>query len=169
MQRLIIYLHRNVKNSKFIFKKISPEIRPAPPPPPLNPLANKLWSPAHNEREELEPTDPVQGYDTISINDTEIRKQLSKMGRNKAYELDNLLIEAIIMVAELNLLLKDYTAEDNGKWYTDSWKKDSYGNNVFTLNVKCPMPIKNTTGGVYFIFINVLYFSLITQNLEENS
>ena len=28
---------------------------------------------------------------------------------------------------------------------------------------------KNTTGGVYFIFINVLYFSLITQNLEENS
>ena len=27
---------------------------------------------------------------------------------------------------------------------------------------------KNTTGGVYFIFINVLYFSLITQNLEEN-
>ena len=83
----------------------------------LYPLANKLWSPAHNEREELEPTDPVQGYDTISINDTEIRKQLSKMGRNKEYELDNLLIEAIIMVAELNLLLKDYTAEDNGKWY----------------------------------------------------
>ena len=52
-----------------------------------------------------------------SVNDTEIRKQLSKMGRNKACELDNLLIEAIIMVAELNLLLKDYTAEDNGKWY----------------------------------------------------
>ena len=51
-----------------------------------------------------------------SVNDTEIRKQLSKMGR-KACELDNLLIEAIIMVAELNLLLKDYTAEDNGKWY----------------------------------------------------
>ena len=24
-------------------------------------------------------------------------------------------------------------------------------------------------GGVYFIFIIVLYFSLITQNLEENS
>ena len=45
------------------------------------------------------------------------RKQLSKMGRNKACELDNLLIEAIIMVAELNLLLKDYTAENNGKWY----------------------------------------------------
>ena len=37
-----------------------------------------------------------------SVNDTEIRKQLSKMGRNKACELDNLLIEAIIMVAELN-------------------------------------------------------------------
>ena len=45
------------------------------------------------------------------------------MGRNKMCELDNLLIEAIIMVAELNLLLKDYTAEDNGKWYPDSWKK----------------------------------------------
>ena len=75
------------------------------------------------------------------------------------------------MVGELNLLLKDFTAEDNGnlRYPTDSWKKDSYGNNVFTLNVKCPMPIKNTTGGVYFIFINVLYFSLITQNLEENS
>ena len=39
------------------------------------------------------------------------------MGRNKAFELDNLQIEAIIMVAELNLLLKDYTAEDNGKRY----------------------------------------------------
>ena len=77
-----------------------------------------------------------------SVNDTEIRKQLSKMGRNKTCELDNLLIEEIIMVAELNLLLKDYTAEDNGKWYPDSWKKDSYGNNIFTLNVKCLMPIK---------------------------
>ena len=52
-----------------------------------------------------------------SVNDTEIRKQLSKMGRNKACELDNLLIEAIIMVTELNLLLTDYTAEDNGKRY----------------------------------------------------
>ncbi len=52
-----------------------------------------------------------------SVNDTEIRKQLSKMGRNKTSELDNVLIETIIMVAELNLLLKDYTAEDNGKWY----------------------------------------------------
>ena len=81
-----------------------------------------------------------------SVNDTEIRKELSKMGRSKMceVELDNLLIEEIIMVAELNLLLKDYTAEDNGKWYPDSWKKDSYGNNVFTLNVKCLMPIKKT-------------------------
>ena len=73
--------------------------------PDLKPLANKLWS-------------PVWCRDMIpSVNDSEIRKQLSKMGRNKACELDNLLIEAIIMVAELNLLLKDYTAEDNGKWY----------------------------------------------------
>ena len=44
------------------------------------------------------------------------------------------------------------------KGIPDNWKKDSYGNNVFTLNVKCPMPIKKH---------NVLYFSLITQNLEE--
>ena len=36
-----------------------------------------------NEMEELEPTDPVQGP-IPSENDTEIRKQLSKMGRNKA-------------------------------------------------------------------------------------
>ena len=35
------------------------------------------------------------------------------------------------MVAELNLLLKDYTAEDNGKWYPDSWKKDSYTEIMF--------------------------------------
>ena len=41
-----------------------------------------------------------------SVNDTEIRKQLSKMGRNKTCELDNLLIEAIIMVAELNLTVE---------------------------------------------------------------
>ena len=31
MERLIIYLHRNVNNSKFIKKKFPPEIRPAPP------------------------------------------------------------------------------------------------------------------------------------------
>ena len=27
----------------------------------LKPSANKLWSPVQNEREEHEPTDPVQG------------------------------------------------------------------------------------------------------------
>ena len=32
MKRLIIYLHRNVNNSKFIKNKFPPEIRPAPPP-----------------------------------------------------------------------------------------------------------------------------------------
>ena len=41
-----------------------------------------------NEREELEPTDPVQGL-IQSVNDTEIRKQLSKMGRNKACRPDD--------------------------------------------------------------------------------
>ena len=32
MERLIIYLHRNVNNSTFIKKQFPPEIRPAPPP-----------------------------------------------------------------------------------------------------------------------------------------
>ena len=40
---------------------------------------------------------------------------------------------------------------------------------IMFLHVKCPMPIKKHYRGVYFIFINVLYFSLITQHLEENS
>ena len=42
--------------------------------PALKPLANKLWSLVQNQREELEPTDPVQGL-IPSVNDTEIRKQ----------------------------------------------------------------------------------------------
>ena len=37
-----------------------------------------------------------------SVNDTEIRKQLSKMGRNKARGPDDLSIEAVMVVAELN-------------------------------------------------------------------
>ncbi len=53
-----------------------------------------------NEREEIESTDPVQGP-IPSVNDTEIRKQLSKMGRNKAYGPDDLPIEAIMVVAEM--------------------------------------------------------------------
>ena len=69
-------------------------------------MKGKSWSPQSQCQDKI-----------LSVNDTEIRKQLSKMGRNKTCELDNLLIEAIIMVAELNVLLKDYTAEDNGKWY----------------------------------------------------
>ena len=35
-------------------------------------------------------------------------------------------VEAIIMVAELNLLLKDYTAEDNGKWYPSTAQHDRH-------------------------------------------
>ena len=66
-----------------------------------------------------------------SVNDTEIRKQLSKMGRNKAFELDNVQIEAIIMVAELNLLLKDYTAEDNGKRYPRWLEKKTHTEIMF--------------------------------------
>ena len=33
MESLVIYLHRNGKNSKFIKQYFTPEIRPAPPPP----------------------------------------------------------------------------------------------------------------------------------------
>ena len=53
-----------------------------------------------NEREEFEPTDPVQGP-IPSVNDAEIKKQLSKMGRNKACGPDDLPIEAIMVIAEL--------------------------------------------------------------------
>ena len=53
-----------------------------------------------NEREELEPPYTVQGP-IPSVHDTEIRKQLSKMGRNKACGPDNLPIEAIMVVAEM--------------------------------------------------------------------
>ena len=60
-----------------------------------------------NEREELEPTDPVQGP-IPSVNDTEIRKQLSKMGRNKACGPDDLPIEAIMVVAQMKPELLTY-------------------------------------------------------------
>ena len=76
-----------------------------------------------NEREELERTDPVQGP-IPSVNDTEIKKQLSKMGRNKAYGPDDLPIEAIMMVEELKPELLTYILQRimaNG--IPDSWKK----------------------------------------------
>ena len=60
-----------------------------------------------NEREELESTDPVQGP-IPSVIYTEIRKQLSKMGRNKACEPDDLPIEAIMVVAEMTPELLTY-------------------------------------------------------------
>ena len=72
------------------------------------------------EREELE---PVQGP-IPSVNDTQIRKQLSKMGRNKACGPDDLLIEAIMVVAELKPELLTYILQrimSNG--IPDSWKK----------------------------------------------
>ena len=76
-----------------------------------------------NEREELEPTDPVQG--TIpSVTDAEIKKQLSKMGRNKACGSDDLPIEAIMVIAELKPELLTYILQQimaNG--IPDSWKK----------------------------------------------
>ena len=74
-----------------------------------------------NERVDREPTDPMQGP-MPSINYTEIRKQLSKMGRNKACGLGNLNIRAIMVVAELKLEPLTYIRQRimaNGI----SWKK----------------------------------------------
>ena len=76
-----------------------------------------------NEREELEPTDPVQGP-IPTVNDAEIEKQLSKMGRNKACGPDDLPIEAIMVIAELKPELLTYILQQimaNG--IPDSWKK----------------------------------------------
>ena len=64
-----------------------------------------------------EPTDPVQGLIPL-VNDIEIRKQLSKMGRNKACGPDDLPIEAITMVSEMKPELLGYIRQrNNGKWY----------------------------------------------------
>ena len=49
-----------------------------------------------------------------SVNDTEINKQLSKMGRNKACGPDDLPIEAIMMVEELKPKL--LTGKKQGMW-----------------------------------------------------
>ena len=43
-----------------------------------------------------------------SVNDSEIKKQLSKMGRNKARGPDDLPVEAIMMVEELKPELLTY-------------------------------------------------------------
>ena len=76
-----------------------------------------------NEREELEPTDPVQGL-IPSVNDTEIRKQLSKMGRNKACGPDDLPIEAVMVVAEMKPELLTYILQRiMADGIPDSWKK----------------------------------------------
>ena len=76
-----------------------------------------------NEREEIESTEPVQGP-IPSVNDTEIRKQLSKMGRNKAYGPDDLPIEAIMVVAEMKPELLTYVLQRiMADGIPDSWKK----------------------------------------------
>ena len=76
-----------------------------------------------NEREELKPTDPVQGP-IPSINDTEIRKQLSKMGRNKACGPDDLPIEEVMVVAEMKPELLTYVLQRIiADGIPDSWKK----------------------------------------------
>ena len=59
-----------------------------------------------------------------SVNDTEIRKQLSKMGRNKACEPDDLPIEAIMVVAEMKPELLTYILQRiMADGIPDSWKK----------------------------------------------
>ena len=59
-----------------------------------------------------------------SLNDTEIRKQLSKMGRNKACGPDDLPIEAIIVVAEMKPELLTYILQRiMADGIPDSWKK----------------------------------------------
>ena len=76
-----------------------------------------------NIREEIEFIVPVQGP-IPSVNDTEISKQLSNMGRNKACGPDDLPIEAIMVVAELQPELLTYIRQRimaNG--IPDSWKK----------------------------------------------
>ena len=59
-----------------------------------------------------------------SVNDTEIKKQLSKMGRNKACGPDDLPIDAILMVAELNPELLTYILQRiMANDIPHSWKK----------------------------------------------
>ena len=59
-----------------------------------------------------------------SVNDAEIKKQLSKMGRNKACGPDDLPIEAIMVIAEMKPEQLTYILQQimaNG--IPDSWKK----------------------------------------------
>ena len=59
-----------------------------------------------------------------SVNDTEIRKQLSKMARNKKCGPDGLPIEAIMMVEELKPELLTYILQRiMANSIPDSWKK----------------------------------------------
>ena len=59
-----------------------------------------------------------------SVNDTEIKKQLSRMGRNKACGLDDLPIEAIMVVAEMKPELLTYILQRiMADGIADSWKK----------------------------------------------
>ena len=59
-----------------------------------------------------------------SVNDTEIKKQLSKMGRNKAWGPDDLPIEAIMMVEELKPELLTYILQRiMANCIPYSWKK----------------------------------------------
>ena len=59
-----------------------------------------------------------------SVNDTEIRKQLSKMGRNQACRPDDLPIEAIMVVSEMKPELLTYILQRiMADGIPDSWKK----------------------------------------------
>ena len=134
--------------------------------PTWKPSANKLWSPVQNEREELVLTSART--DTISKwhwdKETTV-KDGKKQGMWTGWFTDR--SHSGSRAEAWTVTLQRIMA--NG--IPDSWKKvNSYGNSVFTLNENCPMmPIKNTTGGESFNLIIMLYFSLITHNLEENS
>ena len=59
-----------------------------------------------------------------SVNDTEIRKQLSKMERSKACEPDDIPIEAVMVVAEMKPELLTYVLQRiMADCIPDSWKK----------------------------------------------
>ena len=81
-----------------------------------------------------------------AVNDTEIRKQLSKLGRNKGCGPDDLPIEAIMVVAELKPELLTYILQRimaNG--IPDRWKKSKL---IPIFKNKCDILEYNNYSGI---------------------
>ena len=103
-----------------------------------------------------------------SVNDTDIKKQLSKMGRNKARGPDDLPIEAIMMVAELNhemltYILQRIMAND----IPDSWKKSKL---IPIFKSKGDILDCNTYRGIKLMsHFMKLWERIIEARLRENS